>query len=42
MQAFTDYQAGRLGAIPAIATIHNTPATVVESGQPPEGQPSEA
>jgi hypothetical protein len=29
MQAFADYQAGRLGSIPA---IHNTPTTVVESG----------
>jgi len=35
VQAFNDYQAGRLGSIPA---VHNTPATVVESGQaPPEG-----
>ncbi len=34
IQAFTDYQAGRLGTIPAIATdhaVHNTPTTVVES-----------
>jgi quercetin 2,3-dioxygenase len=29
MQAFADYQAGRLGSIPA---VHNTPTTVVESG----------
>jgi redox-sensitive bicupin YhaK (pirin superfamily) len=29
MQAFADYQAGRLGSIPA---IHNAPTTVVESG----------
>jgi redox-sensitive bicupin YhaK (pirin superfamily) len=29
IQAFADYQAGRLGSIPA---IHNTPTTVVESG----------
>jgi len=28
MQAFTDYQAGRLGTIPA---IHNAPTTIVES-----------
>ena len=30
MQAFDDYQAGRLGSIPA---IHNAPTTVVESGR---------
>ena len=29
MQAFADYQAGRLGSIPA---IHNAPTTIVESG----------
>jgi hypothetical protein len=28
MQAFADYQAGRLGTIPA---IHNAPTTIVES-----------
>jgi hypothetical protein len=28
IQAFEDYQAGRLGSIPA---IHNAPTTVVES-----------
>ena len=28
MQAFADYQAGRLGSIPA---IHNAPTTIVES-----------
>jgi redox-sensitive bicupin YhaK (pirin superfamily) len=32
MQAFSDYQAGRLGTIPASTAVHNTPATVVESG----------
>ncbi len=37
MQAFEDYQAGRLGTIPAITAVHNTPATIVESGQPSEG-----
>jgi quercetin 2,3-dioxygenase len=31
MQAFADYQAGRLGSIPA---IHNAPTTIVESGGP--------
>ncbi len=30
VQAFEDYKAGRLGSIPA---VHNTPATIVESGQ---------
>jgi hypothetical protein len=34
VQAFEDYQAGRLGTIPAIAAVHHTPATIVESGQP--------
>jgi quercetin 2,3-dioxygenase len=31
MQAFADYQAGRLGSIPA---IHNAPTSIVESGEP--------
>jgi quercetin 2,3-dioxygenase len=31
-QAFEDYQAGRLGTIPASTTIHNTPDTIIESG----------
>ncbi len=34
LQAFADYQAGRLGTIPAVAAgpaVHNTPTTVVES-----------
>ena len=31
VQAFEDYQAGRLGTIPAITAVHNTPATIVES-----------
>ncbi len=31
MQAMADYQAGRLGTIPAIATVHNAPATIVET-----------
>ncbi|HEY4633981.1 MAG TPA: pirin-like C-terminal cupin domain-containing protein, partial [Candidatus Limnocylindrales bacterium] len=35
MQAMADYQAGRLGSIPA---IHNAPTTVVESaGDTPAG-----
>jgi redox-sensitive bicupin YhaK (pirin superfamily) len=32
IQAFADYQAGRLGSIPA---IHNAPTTLVESGGEP-------
>jgi len=31
MQAFADYQAGRLGSIPA---IHNAPTTVIEANRP--------
>jgi redox-sensitive bicupin YhaK (pirin superfamily) len=31
IQAFTDYQAGRLGSIPA---VHNTPTSLVETRQP--------
>jgi hypothetical protein len=31
MQAFSDYRAGRLGTIPALTDVHNTPTTVVES-----------
>ena len=31
MQAFVDYQAGRLGTIPALASVHNTPSGIVES-----------
>ena len=30
MQAVVDYQAGRLGSIPA---VHNTPTTIVETRQ---------
>jgi redox-sensitive bicupin YhaK (pirin superfamily) len=37
MQAVADYQAGRLGTIPAVPAVHNTPTTVVESGQQPVG-----
>jgi hypothetical protein len=36
MQAYTDYQAGRLGTIPAVAAVHHTPTTVVESGERPD------
>jgi redox-sensitive bicupin YhaK (pirin superfamily) len=32
VQAFADYQAGRLGTIPATTAVHNAPTTVVESG----------
>jgi hypothetical protein len=35
MQAFADYQAGRLGTIPA---VHNTPGTLLETRRP-EGTP---
>jgi hypothetical protein len=31
MQAVADYQAGRLGSIPA---VHNTPTTLVEANRP--------
>ena len=34
IQAFADYQAGRLGSIPA---VHHTPTTVVESRRPAQG-----
>ena len=37
MQAVADYQAGRLGTIPAVTAVHNTPTTVVESGQHSDG-----
>jgi quercetin 2,3-dioxygenase len=33
MQAVVDYQAGRLGTIPA---VHNTPSTLIESRRPPD------
>jgi hypothetical protein len=38
MQAVADYQAGRLGTIPAVIAVHNTPTTIVESGQRSEGE----
>jgi quercetin 2,3-dioxygenase len=38
MQAFEDYQAGRLGSIPAVQAVHNTPTSVVESGVSSEGR----
>lgn len=31
VQAVADYQTGRLGSIPA---VHNTPATLIETGSP--------
>jgi redox-sensitive bicupin YhaK (pirin superfamily) len=31
IQAFEDYQAGRLGTIPAVHAVHGTPTSVVES-----------
>jgi redox-sensitive bicupin YhaK (pirin superfamily) len=37
-QAFADYQAGRLGTIPAIAAVHGTPTTVVESRRGEDGR----
>ncbi len=37
MQAVADYQAGRLGSIPAVMAVHNTPTTVVESGHQADG-----
>ena len=40
MQAVADYQAGRLGMIPAVAAVHNAPTTIVESGQPGSGEPA--
>jgi redox-sensitive bicupin YhaK (pirin superfamily) len=40
MRAFTDYQAGRLGTIPAVTAVHHTPTTVVESG--PQGDAGSA
>ena len=33
MEAVRDYQAGRLGSIPA---VHNTPTTIIETGQVPD------
>ena len=37
MQAFEDYQAGRLGSIPAVQAVNNTPTLVVESGGSGQG-----
>ena len=34
MQAFEDYQAGRLGQVPA---VHNAPTTIQESAPPAAG-----
>jgi redox-sensitive bicupin YhaK (pirin superfamily) len=38
MTAIADYQAGRLGTIPATTAIHNAPTSIVESG-PSERRP---
>jgi hypothetical protein len=38
MQAMADYQAGRLGTIPAVTAVHNTPTTVVETNPRREGE----
>jgi len=35
LQAFEDYQAGRLGQIPAISAAHHTPEHIVESDPEP-------
>jgi hypothetical protein len=32
LQAVADYQAGRLGSIPA---VHNTPTTIIQGGPTP-------
>jgi len=40
IQAFADYQAGRLGTIPATTTVHNTPTTVVESNRHEGDEPA--
>ena len=42
IQAVADYQAGRLGSIPAVAAVHNTPTTVVESGRQASGERTSA
>jgi redox-sensitive bicupin YhaK (pirin superfamily) len=39
VQAFADYQAGRLGTIPAVTAVHGAPTTVIESRRP--GGPAE-
>ena len=33
LAAFADYQAGRLGTVPAVHGVHNTPTTIQEAGQ---------
>jgi len=37
LQAFEDYQAGRLGRVPAISAAHHTPDHIVESDPDPKG-----
>ncbi len=39
LQAVSDYQSGRLGTIPAVTAVHNTPTTLVQSGRPRDGEP---
>ncbi len=39
IQAFADYEAGRLGTVPAIAAVHNTPTEVIESRAPATDDP---
>jgi hypothetical protein len=40
MAAIADYQAGRLGTIPATTAVHNAPTTIVESGRRGDGDPA--
>ena len=42
IQAVADYQAGRLGSIPAVTAVHNAPTTVVESGRQASGERTSA
>jgi hypothetical protein len=42
MTAMADYQAGRLGTIPATTAVHNTPTTIVESGRPEDDRQGDA
>ena len=42
MTAIADYQAGRLGTIPATTQVHNTPTTIVESGRREDESQGEA
>ena len=40
MQAMSDYQAGRLGTIPATTSVHNAPTKIVESAPADDGEPN--